>query len=61
MIESQIIKENSKPIAIILDYNEYLRLKEYEMDIKDYFSAVETKQTNKKWFTHDEMKKELNI
>lgn len=30
MIKTQIIKEDSKPVAVILDYKEYLRLKETE-------------------------------
>ena len=39
MIETQIIKEDSKTVAVIIDYNEYLKLKEYEQDFQDYNSA----------------------
>ena len=61
MIKTQIIKEDSKPVAVILDYGEYLRLKEIEQDKVDYFSALEVKRTNKKWVSHDDLKKELGL
>jgi hypothetical protein len=61
MIHSQIIKQENKPIAIILDYQEYLRLKEIEEDKTDYFSALETKLKNKKWIKHSDLKKELGL
>ena len=61
MIHSQIIKQENKPIAIILDYQEYLRLKEIELDKTDYISAVETKLKNKNWIKHEDLKKELGI
>ncbi len=37
MIKKQIIKEDNKPVADVLDYQE----------------AVEIKRTNKKWVDHD--------
>ena len=61
MIKTQIIKENNKPIAVILDYDEYKRLKEVEEDKKDYASAAEVKAKTKKWTSNDEMKKKLGI
>ena len=61
MIETQIIKENNKPVAVILDYQEYMRLKEIEQDVDDYNSAVEIKKTNKKWIKHEDLKKELDL
>ncbi len=61
VIKTQIIKENNKPIAVILDYEEYKRLKEAEEDNKDYASAVEVKAKTKKWTTNDDMKKKLGI
>lgn len=59
MIKTQIIKEKNKPIAVILDYKEYLKLKEIEEDRKDYYTALETKRKNKKWVKHEDLKKKL--
>lgn len=61
MIEMQVIKEDDKPVAVILDYQEYLRLKDLEQDIEDYTEAAEIKATNKKWTTHEELKRELDF
>ena len=61
MIETQIIKKNDKPIAVILDYDRYLRLKEIEEDKSDYDSAIETKLKNKKWYSHKAVKNELDL
>ncbi len=32
MIKTQIVKENNKPVAVIMDYKEYVRLKEIEQE-----------------------------
>jgi len=61
MIKTQVIKEGSKPIAVILDYKEYKRLKDIEEEINDYKDAVEIKKKNKKWYTHNEVKKEIGL
>jgi hypothetical protein len=61
VIKLQIIKENSKPVAVIMDYRGYLRLKEIEEDPKDYYSAARTKATSKKWTAHEDLKKELGL
>lgn len=61
MIETQVIKEDNKPVAVILDYKEYIRLKELEQDVDDYNSAMEIKATNKKWVKHEDIKKELGL
>ncbi len=61
MIKTQIVKEDNKPVAVIMDYREYLRLKEIEEDRMDYYSALQVKKKNKKWKTHDELKKELGL
>ena len=61
MIKKQIIKENNKPVAIVLDYKEYLKLREIEEDFLDYNSAVETKATNKGWTDPEKLKEELGI
>lgn len=59
MIKTQIIEEDNKPIAVILDYQEYQRLKEIEQDQQDYISAQEIKKTNKNWVNHKDLKKDL--
>ncbi len=61
MIKTQIIEENGQPIAVILDYTEYLRLKEIEQDKQDYYSAIKTKRQNQKWTDHQELKKKLEL
>ena len=61
MIETQVIKEDNKPVAVILDYQEYIRLKEIEQDVEDYNSAVEIKAENKIWIKHEDLKKELGL
>ena len=61
MIKTQIIREDSKPVAVILDYQEYRRLLEIEQDKTDYYSAIAIKAKNKKWTRHAELKKQLGI
>lgn len=61
MVETQVIKENETPIAVILDINEFNRLKEIEQDQLDYEQTIKTKNETTKWFTMDEVKKELGI
>jgi hypothetical protein len=61
MIKTQIVKENNKPVAVIMDYREYLRLQELVQDKSDYYAAVRTKKQTKKWFSHSEVKKELGL
>ncbi len=61
MIKTQIVKEGRKPVAVILDYDEYKRLKEIEEDKFDYYSAVMTKRQTKKWKSHSNLKKELKL
>lgn len=61
MIKTQIIKENNKPIAVIIDYAEYRKLVQTKQDMMDYYSASKVKESNKKWITHKDLKKELGI
>jgi len=61
MIKTQIIKENENPIAVILDYKEYIKLKEIAEDKFDYYMALQIKISNKKWTKHDDLKKELGL
>ncbi|MBI5787636.1 MAG: hypothetical protein HZA78_02110 [Candidatus Schekmanbacteria bacterium] len=61
MIKTQVIKEDKKPVAVIIDYKEYLRFKQIEEDKADYYSALKVKRGNKKWVTHENLKKELGL
>ena len=57
MIKTQIVKEGKRPIAVVMDYKEYKRLKEIEEDL----SSLEIKLRNKKWKSHTQVKKELRL
>jgi hypothetical protein len=61
MIKTQIVKEGKKPVAVVVDYKEYKRLKEIAEDKADYLSALEVKLRNKKWKSHAQLKKELGL
>lgn len=61
MIKTQIVKSDDKPVAVIMDYQEYLRLKAIEEDKKDYESALRVKKKNKVWKSHADLKKELGL
>jgi len=61
VIKTQIIRENKKPVAVIMDYKEYVRLKEIEQDRRDYYSAAKTKAANKKWTDHEDLTRELGV
>jgi hypothetical protein len=61
MIKTQIIRKDKEPVAVILDYSEYARLKEIEQDSKDYRSALAVKKRNKTWTTHEDLKKDLGL
>jgi hypothetical protein len=61
MVKTQIIRKDKEPVAVVLDYSEYVRLKEIEQDSEDYRSAVLVKEKNKKWTTHRDLKKDLGL
>ena len=61
MVKTQIIRKDKEPVAVILDYNEYLRLKEIEQDSKDYRSALAVKKKNRTWTSHEDLKKDLGM
>jgi hypothetical protein len=61
MVKTQIIRKDKEPVAVVLDYGEYIRLKEIEQDAEDYRSALEVKEKNKKWTTHKTLKKNLGL
>ena len=61
MIKPQIIQENGKPKAVILEYKEYLKLKEMAEDKSDYHEAIEAEMTTKKWHKHEDIKRKLGL
>ena len=61
MVKTQIIRKDKEPVAVVLDYSEYVRLKEIEQDAEDYRSAMMVKEKNKKWTTHKTLKKNLGL
>jgi hypothetical protein len=61
MVKMQIIRKDKEPVAVVLDYNEYVRLKEIEQDAEDCRSATMVKEKNKKWTTHRDLKKDLGL
>lgn len=61
MIKTQIIKADNKPMAVIMDYQEYIRLKEQAEDKSDYYSAIEAKLKSKKWTSHEDLKKKIGL
>ena len=61
MIQTNFIRENEKTIAVILDYEEYQRLKRIEEDYQDYCTAAQIKQTNTIWIRHEDLKQELGL
>lgn len=61
MIKTQIIKEDDRPVAVIIDYSEYLRLKECKEELEEYNRAVKTKARTRKWTSHENLKKDLGV
>ncbi len=61
MIETQIIKQGKKPVAVILDYNEYRKLKEIQEEYEDYREAINAEKTTKKLHRNDDVKKKLGL
>ena len=61
MVKTQIVGKDKESVAVILDYNEYVHLKEIVQDAEDYRSALVVKEKNKKWITHKTLKKDLGL
>jgi len=61
MIKTQIIEENKKPKVVILDYKEYLRLKEKADDYDDYVSAVKAIKSSRRLHTLEDVEKKLGL
>jgi hypothetical protein len=60
-IITKIVRQDDKPVAVVLDYRESLRLKEIEEDELDYQAAGRTKAKNRKWVAHEDLKKEFGL
>jgi hypothetical protein len=56
MIKTQIIKEEGKPIAVIMDYKDYLELKEKAQDRVDYTEAIIAEKETKSLMPIDKIK-----
>ncbi len=59
MIKTKIYKKSKKPVAVLMDYKEFKRLKMIEMDRLDYTDAIEIKKSNKTWKSHNDLKSEI--
>ena len=47
MIKTQIIKEEGKPVAVVMDYREYVEMREKARDMEDYEDAVTAEKETK--------------
>ncbi len=61
MIKTQIITEGDRPVAVVLDYEEYQRLKKIQEDYQDYHDALDAERSTSTWHDHESVKKELGI
>jgi len=61
MIKTHVIRKGKKAVAVVVDYDEYMRLKEIEQDRKDYDSAAKVKSSNRRWTSHEKVKKQLGL
>lgn len=64
-LKERIIADvNDKPIAVLLDYEEYKRLKEIEEDTEDYKEAIEAREEAKQkniWYSMDDVLKSSGV
>lgn len=56
-----MLKGKYQTLVVIMDYKEYITLKEIKMDRLDYYSAFKTKMHNKKWIKHEDLKRYLGL
>jgi hypothetical protein len=61
MIAQNIIIQDGKPIAVVVDYNEYMSLVERIQDMDDYADAVVQKQSGTTWIDHETLKRECGL
>jgi len=61
MIKTLVIREGNKPVAVILDYNEYQKLRELAQDRTDYSDAVRAEASSRKLTPLKDVKKSLGL
>jgi hypothetical protein len=61
MIKTQIIKEEGRPIAVVLDYKKYMKLREMAEDQADYKEAVIAEKQSKKLTSITAVKNRLEL
>ena len=61
MIKTQVIKKGKDPIAVIIDYKEYLRLKELAQDRAEYAAAIDAEKKTRRLTPLKEVKKRLGL
>ena len=61
MIKTQVIREGKRPVAVILDYSEYQKLRELAQDRADYAEAVSAEASSKKLTPLKDVKKSLGL
>lgn len=61
MISQNTILQDGAPVAVILDYKEYMNLLERLEDAEDYAEAVLVKQSQTEWTDHETLKRECGL
>jgi hypothetical protein len=61
MIKTQIIKEEGRPIAVVLDYKKYMKLREMAEDQSDYKEAIVAEKHSKKLTSITAIKNRLEL
>ena len=61
MIKTQVIREGKKPVAVVLDYNEYQKLRELAQDRADYAEAISAEASSEKLTPLKDIKKSLGV
>lgn len=61
MIKMHILKDGENPVAVVLDYKEYMKLKAIAEDTMDYNSAIAIKRKTRKWVSHEDLKIESGL
>lgn len=61
MIETQIIHEGKKPVAVVIDYEEYKLLKKIEEEYRDYADALNAEEEISSWHSHESVKNDLGL
>ena len=61
MIKTRIIKEEGRPIAVVLDYKKYMKLREMAEDQADYKEAIVAEKQSKKFTSITTVKNRLGL